>query len=110
MKRFFAVLSLCLIIISSSVPNVQAQRGKVVKQAIELISKGAKKAPKKTPVVKPKAPVRQSSPKIRPHSINTVTCSHCNGKGTVTYWNSYYGQYQTATCTKCNGAGKVRKN
>jgi DnaJ-class molecular chaperone len=44
------------------------------------------------------------------HTTKTVTCSYCNGYGTVTYWNSYYGQYETVTCSQCGGTGKVSSN
>ncbi|MBD5194923.1 MAG: hypothetical protein HDS71_08875 [Bacteroidales bacterium] len=108
MKRFIAILSMCLVLVAAGISNAQAQKGKAAKKVIELISKGAKKTPKKAPAVKPKAPAKQVKP--RPRTTKTVTCSQCNGHGTVTYWNSYYGQYQTATCSKCNGSGKVRQN
>lgn len=100
---------MCLVIFAAGVPEAQAQKGKVAKKAIELITKGAKKTPKKTPAVKPKTPTRQTTPRPR-HRTTTVTCSQCNGYGTVTYWNSYYSQYQTTTCSKCNGSGKVHSN
>lgn len=110
MKRFIAVLSMCLVLFVAGVPQAHAQKAKAAKKAIELITKGAKKAPKKTPAVKPKTTTRTTTPKPRPRYTSTVTCSQCSGHGTVTYWNSYYGQYQTATCSKCNGTGKVRQN
>lgn len=111
MKRLIAVLSMCLVLFAAGIPDAQAQKGKAAKKAIELISKGAKKAPKKTPAVKPKAPARQATPRPRMyHTTKTVTCSYCNGYGTVTYWNSYYGQYETVTCSQCGGTGKVSSN
>ncbi len=110
MKRVIAILSMCLVLLAASVPQAHAQKAKAAKKAIELITKGAKKTPKKAPVVKPKAPVKQTTPKPRPRYTSTATCSQCNGNGTVTYWNSYAGQYQTYTCSKCNGSGKVHHN
>ena len=111
MKRFFAVLSICMVLCVVGAPELQANKGKVIKKGFELITKGAKKAPKKTPAVKPKSPVRSTTPKPRQsRPTPTVTCSQCNGRGTVTSWNSYYEQFQTATCSKCHGSGKVRHN
>lgn len=110
MKRFIAILTMCLVLFTAGVSNAQANKGKAAKKVIELITKGAKKAPNKTPAVKRKAPTKQVTPRARPRPTTTVTCSQCNGHGTVTYWNSYYGQHLTATCSKCNGSGKVRHN
>lgn len=108
MKRLFAILSMCLLLIAGGVQTSEAQKAKVAKKLIEAVAKGTKKAPKKTAPVKKTTP-KQTTPRPRPH-MNTVTCSQCNGKGTVIIWNSYYGQYQTVKCAKCDGKGKVRHN
>lgn len=108
MKRFITIISMCLLLFASGVPSAQAQKGKAAKKVIELISKSTKKTPKKTvPIRTP--PARQTTPKPRPRPTTTVTCSQCNGYGTITYWNSYAGQYQTVRCSKCDGKGKVRR-
>ena len=39
----------------------------------------------------------------------TYDCSNCNGRGTVSTWNSYYGCYQNSTCSKCYGRGKITR-
>lgn len=108
MKRFITILSMCLLLFATSVPSAQANKGKAAKKVIELISKGAKKTPKKAAPIR-KAPARHTTPKPRPRPNTTVTCSQCNGRGTTTYWNSYAGQYQTVRCSKCDGKGKVRR-
>ena len=108
MKRFIVLFSMCIVLFVVDVPNLQAQKAKAAKKAIELITKGAKKAPKKTPGVKPKTPSKQITPRPHPTTV-TATCSQCNGHGVVTSWNSYYGQYQTVTCSNCNGSGKIKK-
>lgn len=110
MKRIIALLSMCLVLLVASVPLAQAQKANAAKKAIELITKGFKKTTPKVPVVKPKVPFKQTTPKQRPRYTSTITCSRCNGHGTVTYWNSYARQYQTYTCSKCNGSGKVHHN
>jgi len=94
--------------VAGSVQPVEAQKAKAAKKLIEVISKGSKKAPKKAVPIKKTTP-RQVTPRPRPR-VTTVTCSQCNGKGTVTIWNSYYGQYQNVRCAKCDGKGKVRNN
>ncbi len=108
MKRFFAIFSMCLLLMAGGTLTAEAQKAKVAKKVIEVITKGSKKAPKKVAPIKKTTP-RQTSPRPRPH-VSTITCSQCNGKGTVTIWNSYYGQYQTVRCAKCDGKGKVRRN
>lgn len=108
MKRFFAILSMCVLLIAGGVQTAEAQKAKAAKKLIEVVTKGAKKAPKKTAPIKRTTP-KQTTPRPRPH-MTTVTCSQCSGKGTVTMWNSYYGQYQTVKCVKCDGKGKVRHN
>lgn len=54
MKRFITILSMCLLLFATSVPSAQANKGKAAKKVIELISKGAKKTPKKA------APIRKA--------------------------------------------------
>lgn len=39
----------------------------------------------------------------------TYECSKCNGRGTISTWNSYYGCYQNSTCSKCYGRGKITR-
>ncbi len=108
MKRFLAILSMCILLIVGGVQTAEAQKAKAAKKLIELVTKGAKKAPKKNIPTK-RTNSKQITPKPRPR-ITTETCSQCGGMGTVTMWNSYYGQYQTVKCTKCDGKGKVRHN
>jgi DnaJ-class molecular chaperone len=108
MKRFIAILSLSLLLMAGGLQTTEAQKAKAAKKLIELVSKTAKKAPKKATSVKRTTPLKTVT-RPRPRVI-TVTCSQCNGKGTVTIWNSYYDQYQTIKCVKCNGTGKVHHN
>lgn len=108
MKRILSILSLCLLMIVGSVQSVEAQKAKATKKLIEVISKGSKNAPKKAAPIKKTTP-RRVSPRPRSR-VTTVKCSQCNGKGTVTVWNSYYGQYQNVRCAKCDGKGKVSHN
>lgn len=109
MKHLFSIFTLCLAMISVGSLEVQAQAaGKAAQKFIGIISKGAKKVPKKT-ISTRKTPVQRTSPKPRPRPTTTVTCSQCNGNGTMTYWSSYAGQYKTIRCSKCNGNGRIRK-
>lgn len=108
MKRLIAILSLCLLLMAGGVLDAEAQKAKAVKKVVELVTKGAKKTPKKATPVR-KAPIRQTNLKPRPRPAATVTCSQCNGYGKITYWNSYAGQYQTVVCSKCDGKGKVHR-
>lgn len=110
MKRLFAILSIVAFLVCGGIIDAQAQgKGKIIKKGIELISKGAKKAPKKAAPVK-NTPSKSITPKRRPMTSSTVTCSQCSGAGTVPVWNTYYQQYQYTTCGKCHGKGKVRHN
>lgn len=109
MKRLIAILMICFALLAVGSIDLYAQKGKVAKKIIELVSKGGKKAPKK-PVHTPKFPARKTTPKTRPRITTPVKCSQCNGKGIVTYWNSFSGQYQTVRCSKCNGKGQVNNN
>ena len=108
MKRFITILSMCLLLFATSVPSAQANKGKAAKKVIELISKGAKKTPKKAAPIR-KAPARHTTPKPRPRPNTTGTCPQCTGRGPTPYWTSYAGQSHTVRCTKCDGKGKVRR-
>lgn len=108
MKRFFTILSMCLLLIAGGVQTAEAQKAKAAKKLIEVVTKSAKKASKKATPIKKTTP-NQPTPRPRPR-VTTVTCSQCSGKGTITIWNSYYGLYQIVKCAKCDGKGKVRRN
>lgn len=99
---------MCLLLMTGGMQTAEAQKAKAAKKLIELVSKSAKKAPKKATPIRRTAPTR-TTPKPRPR-VTTVTCSQCSGQGTVRIWNSYYGQYQTVKCAKCDGKGRVHHN
>lgn len=107
MKRFFSILSICLIFTTFCCTETQAQKGKAVKSIYELI-KGGKKG--YTPGIKPPVKPKSRPTKIRPrHNSTMITCPQCNGSGTVRMWNTYIQSFQNVSCYKCNGNGKVRK-
>lgn len=107
MKRTFTTLTMCLLFMTGGTLTANAQTAKVAKKVIEVISKTSKKAPKKATPFKKTTPSRVTA-KRNPY-ITTVTCSKCNGVGTVLVWNAYYEQYQRVRCPNCDGKGKISR-
>lgn len=84
MKKIFLLLFICAIGANST--EVHAQKTRSVTKVVKSVAKK---------VVKTKPRSNRSIKK----------CSYCNGQGKITYWNPYYGCYQTSTCSRCNGYG-----
>lgn len=105
MKKLLTVLSLCFMLLAASAPEMQAQKAKIINSLIKNVGKVKPKPVK--PVIKPK-PRPTPKPKPRPYS-GMVTCSQCGGSGSIKYWDSSKGSYNSFKCHKCDGKGKVRR-